>query len=97
MDRRGDERFPLVREVLLCCHSFGLVKGTTLDISSNGVFVSTRFLSLIENTNVDVCFMSENKNEKCFHKISAKVARVNGTGIGLHFTQDLPNEFLAVN
>jgi len=89
MERRNLTRSPLEVEVLLCCHSFGMVRGTTRNISLDGVYVATNHLSMAENDKVDVCFMTQNENIKSMHKVGAKVARVNSNGIGLSFTDTL--------
>lgn len=94
MDRRTQERTPLIREVLLYCHSFGLIRGMTKDISSAGVFVFTPGLSLDTHSHVDVCFLQKGQKTNSFHKINAKVTRVNGAGIGLSFINPLPAELL---
>ncbi len=98
MERRGEKRNLLTKEVLLCCHAFGLARATTRDISSSGVFVTTGHLSLDENDMVDVCFMIKDHEIKQFHKVSAKVARVNKAGLGLSFMGTMsPDVFCSID
>ncbi len=97
MDRRSSPRYSMVREVLLDCQAFGIVRGVTQDISASGVFVSTRYLSLDEDSTVDVCFLGENHKANHFHKVKARVSRVESDGLGLSFTDKLSSDFLRQN
>jgi hypothetical protein len=98
MERRTQERIALQQEVLLCCHSFGMVRGKTQNISSTGVFISTGSFSIAENDAIDICFITNVENIKSMHKVSAKVARINKSGIGLSFTDELSlNVFESLN
>lgn len=97
MERRAQPRIPLECEVLLCFDSFGLVRGVTKDISAEGVFVTTNYLSINENANIDVCFMSNDQKTSQFHKINARVKRVANSGLGIQFTKELTQEFLQQN
>lgn len=92
MERRIQERIALKREVLLCCHSFGMVRGVTRDISSSGVFISTGSFSITEDDAIDVCFTTSVDNVKSMHKVSARVTRINESGIGLSFANELSLE-----
>ena len=92
MERRNSARIPLVREVLLCCHSRGLVRGLIQNISNSGLFVETHSMAFTENENIDICFMSDDQERMDFHRVSAKVARVKGCGLGLSFDNTLPKD-----
>lgn len=94
-DYRKYQRFPVDCDVILSCHSFGMISGNARDLSLNGVFVTTKFVNLAENELVDVCFSVTDNKRKSLHTVGAKVARVSKNGVGLRFINDMPRALYA--
>ena len=95
IDKRSHPRYPMKCDVILYCHSFGVISGNIRDLSRSGVFVTTKFANLAENELIDICFSVPNEKTKSLHTVGAKVARVNKKGVGLHFINEMPQALYA--
>jgi len=94
MERRINYRSAWKTEVVLSCENFGLIRGTTRDISRRGVFVETGNALVGDNISVDVCFMLKKDERNDVQSFAAQVVRVDRKGVGIQFNADVSSEFL---
>ncbi len=85
MERRWSIRKLIVMDVALIYDGLGMVRGKTLDISMEGMFIVTGAITLPYNVPIDIVLeMAEGKDRKS-HRLPALVVRVAEDGIGTMF------------
>ncbi len=87
VERRGNQRKAITQDVVLCCGHLGLVRGRASNISTGGMFVHTGRVRLDVNSRIEVCYGTSARGKREFHRLLAKVVRIDKAGLGLMFLQ----------
>ncbi len=84
MEHRWSERKPIEIEVSLYYAPIGTVKGTTRDVSLEGMYVQANEIELPLHAELEVSFVTRTSNGEHAHHMPAYVVHGNGNGgIGL--------------
>ncbi|MCG6974937.1 MAG: PilZ domain-containing protein [Acidiferrobacterales bacterium] len=84
-ERRWSSRRPIALNVALYYNRIGLLPCKTRDMSTEGMFVQTRHVSLSEGITVDAVLTDQGSFPGHQLRLPAKIVRVNFDGVGLRF------------
>lgn len=84
-ERRGNPRMVRQLDVSLHFNSLMLLNCQTRDVSLEGVYVDTGGEILPHNADIDLGLSVEIDGETLQHRMPARVARVDESGVGLNF------------
>ena len=84
-ERRWSSRKPLILNVALYYDRIGLLPCQTRDISTEGMFIQTRHVTLAEGIAVDAVLTGLGRTPAHHLHLPARIVRVHRDGVGLRF------------
>ena len=95
MDKRWQNRFPVTFEVIIDYPALGLLRGHVLNLSNDGMYITTAATSIGDYTDIELIIYLPEISEKPFH-IPALVIYNDENGIGVMFkeNQQITQDFL---
>lgn len=96
MEHRWSPRKPLHVDVVIHYPPLGLVRGTSRDISLDGMFVDTGRILIPTGEVVEICFRPDTDGNPGHLHMDAEVIHASHAGIGLLFRDYGPDALLAL-
>ncbi len=85
MNQRNQQRYNVGFDVVLGYEGFGLVRGTAVNMSANGLFVETDFASIPKGAEVHAAFVCDAHGEPRHISLRGVVVRCTEQGVAIRF------------
>lgn len=95
MNMRRHDRIPVSFEVIIDYQALGLLRGKVLNLSKNGMYITTVAISICDYSNIELCICQTEISGTPLH-FSATVIHSDEQGIGVMYdeNQQLSKRFL---
>ena len=87
MDKRWQKRLPVTLNIIINYPALGLLSGTAVNLSNDGMYITTAAASICDYTDIDLIICLPELSDTPFH-IPAMVIYSDEKGIGVMFKEN---------